>query len=127
MSSAAACSTASAFSRPTVNSYKRAVPYSFAATTATWGRDNRTTGLRVLGESQADTRIEHRLAGADANPYLVLAAHLAGGLHGVQADLEPPPPTGDAYGLPARVSPRRSHRRSILGESPDFGAEVMTS
>jgi len=93
-----------AFSRPTVNSYKRAVPYSFAATTATWGWDNRTTGLRVIDESQAGTRIEHRLAGADANPYLVLAAHLAGGLHGVQADLEPPPPTGNAYGLPADPS-----------------------
>lgn len=87
-------------SRPTVNSYKRATPYSFAATTATWGTDNRTTGLRVLVEDVAHTRIEHRLAGADANPYLVLAAHLAGGLHGVEAELEPPPPTGDAYALP---------------------------
>jgi glutamine synthetase len=83
---------------PTVNSYRRFVPYSWAATTATWGYDNRSTGLRVVGEAPGSRRIEHRLGGADVNPYLAMAACLAGGLHGVENRIEPPPPTaGDAY------------------------------
>lgn len=85
---------------PTVNSYKRTRPWSFVPTTATWGLDNRTVGLRVLGGSPAAARIEHRLPGADANPYLVIAACLAAGLHGIEQELEPPPPVaGNAYEL----------------------------
>ncbi|HEX3923973.1 MAG TPA: glutamine synthetase family protein [Streptosporangiaceae bacterium] len=90
---------------PTVNAYKRLVPYSWAATTATWGLDNRSTGLRVVGETAAARRIEHRLGGADVNPYLAIAACLAGGLHGLEHGLRPGAPyPGDAYaapGLPA--------------------------
>jgi glutamine synthetase len=87
---------------PTVNSYKRLQPYSWAATTATWGLDNRSVGLRVVGETPGSRRIEHRLGGADVNPYLAIAACLAGGLHGLEHRLEPPGPyPGDAYADPA--------------------------
>jgi glutamine synthetase len=85
---------------PTPNSYRRFVAHSWAGTTATWGVDNRSAGVRVLGD-----RVEHRQAGADANPYLALAAALAAGLDGVRRECEPPPPVeGDVYasaGAPA--------------------------
>jgi glutamine synthetase len=83
---------------PTPNSYKRNVPYSWAGTTVSWGRDNRTTALRTITTSPAATRVEHRVPGADANPYLVAAASLAGGIHGIEAKVAPPDPVaGDAY------------------------------
>ncbi|MGQ0463834.1 MAG: glutamine synthetase family protein [Sporichthyaceae bacterium] len=82
---------------PNPNSYKRTVPGSFAPTTATWGVDNRTTALRVVEEGAA-ARVEHRLPGADANPYLVVAACLAGGLYGIEQDLQAPTPIpGNGY------------------------------
>ena len=66
---------------PTPNSYRRFVPHSWAGTTATWGVDNRSAGLRAIGA----TRVEHRQAGADANPYMAVAAALAAGLDGLRA------------------------------------------
>jgi len=90
---------------PTVNSYRRFTPYSWAATTATWGIDNRSTGLRAVCEREA-TRIEHRQAGGDVNPYLAAAAALAGGLHGVAQQIEPPQLTdADVYALPTGAVP----------------------
>ena len=81
---------------PTPNSYRRFVPHSWAGTTATWGADNRSAGLRTIGAG----RVEHRQAGADANPYLALAAVLAAGLDGLERGCEPPPPVdGDVYAL----------------------------
>jgi glutamine synthetase len=89
-----------AFVAPTINAYKRFTAYSWAGTTATWGVDNRSTGVRIVLEGPGGTRLEHRQAGADANPYLVAAAVLAGGLHGIEEGLEPPPETAaDAYVL----------------------------
>jgi glutamine synthetase len=86
---------------PTPNSYRRFVPYSWAGTTATWSVDNRCAGVRALAD-----RVEHRQAGADANPYLAAAAVLAAGLDGVQRKHEPPPPVdGDVYALPAGAAP----------------------
>jgi glutamine synthetase len=84
---------------PTVNSYRRFTPYSWAATTATWGIDNRSTGLRAVCEREA-TRIEHRQAGGDVNPYLAAASVLAGGLHGIAQGIEPPELTdADVYAM----------------------------
>jgi len=75
------------FFAPTVNSYKRLVEGSWAATSVSWGVDNRTTAYRVIGGSAASTRLETRIAGADANPYLVMAAGIAAGLYGVEHKL----------------------------------------
>ncbi|MFI9787397.1 glutamine synthetase family protein [Kitasatospora sp. NPDC051984] len=82
---------------PYVNSYRRLQPRSFAPTRWTWGRDNRTCALRVVGRDRG-LRIEVRVPGADANPYLALAAVAAGIRHGIANDLTPPEPiVGDGY------------------------------
>ena len=75
------------FFAPYVNSYKRFQAGSFAPTNAVWGKDNRTVGFRVLGPGPS-TRVECRIPGADANPYLAFAATLAAGLHGIERKLE---------------------------------------
>jgi glutamine synthetase len=91
---------------PTPNSYRRFVPYSWAGTTATWSVDNRSAGLRAIGRGDGVTRVEHRQAGADANPYLAVSAALAAGLDGVRRGCEPPPPVdGDVYALPDDAAP----------------------
>lgn len=79
---------------PTVNSYKRLVPGTWAPISATWGIENRTTALRAIGGGPSGTRVEYRLAGADANPYLAMAASLASGLYGLEHKIDP----GDAVG-----------------------------
>ena len=86
---------------PTVNAYKRLQPGGFAPTAIAWGRDNRTCPVRVVGAGPS-LRIEHRVAGGDANPYLAVAAILAAGLHGVEHELPlPPEQRGDAGGSAA--------------------------
>jgi glutamine synthetase len=88
------------------NSYRRFQRGSHAPTTASWGYDNRSSALRVPDSPIAATRIEHRVAGADANPYLVLAAILAGALHGIVNELEPGDAVeGDAYSSAASALP----------------------
>lgn len=84
---------------PTVNSYKRLVTGSWAAVSVSWGLDNRTTALRVIGTSPAATRLETRVPGADANPYLALAAAVAAGLYGIRHGLrlEQPQTQGNEY------------------------------
>jgi len=83
---------------PHLNSYRRLSPRTHAPTRISWGYENRTAAIRIpAGPAQA-RRIEHRVSGSDANPYLVVAAILAACLHGVKNNLEPQPPvTGDAY------------------------------
>ena len=73
---------------PTINSYKRYQPGSWAPTAIGWGMDNRTLGFRVVGHGQG-MRVESRVPGADCNPYLALAATVAGGLYGIQHRIEP--------------------------------------
>src|SRR6266542_304478 len=85
------------FLAPNINSYKRYAAGSWAPTTLAWGYDNRTCGFRVVGHG-AGARVETRIPGADANPYLAFAALLAAGLHGIEAGLEPPAVfEGNAY------------------------------
>ncbi|HZJ27387.1 MAG TPA: glutamine synthetase family protein [Acidimicrobiia bacterium] len=82
---------------PTVNSYKRYQPESWAPTALAWGRDNRTCGFRLVGHGPS-FRVESRVPGADANPYLAFAATIAAGLHGIEQDIEVPPVSdGNAY------------------------------
>ena len=83
---------------PTVNSYRRLVPGLWAPTAASWGVDNRTCALRIIPGNAKSSRVEHRLPGADTNPYLALAAAIASGLHGVENKIDPGDPvTGNAY------------------------------
>ncbi|HEY9624415.1 MAG TPA: glutamine synthetase family protein [Crinalium sp.] len=77
---------------PTVNCWKRFKPDTFAPTNATWGIDNRTTGIRVKALKDERTYMENRLGTGAANPYLVMAATLAAGLDGIKRRLEPPRP-----------------------------------
>lgn len=92
---------------PTPNSYRRFAPYSWAGTTATWGVDNRSTGLRAVVEGERGTRLEHRQPGGDVNPYVAAAVALAGGLHGIERGIEPPALFGgDVYAAEPGSVPR---------------------
>ncbi|MGZ3742652.1 MAG: glutamine synthetase family protein [Pseudobdellovibrionaceae bacterium] len=84
---------------PTINSFKRLVEGAWAPTTLTWGIDNRTTAVRALPGSSKSTRIELRVVGSDANPYLAHAAALASGLYGIKQKmkLKVPPTSGNGY------------------------------
>jgi glutamine synthetase len=85
------------FYAPTINSYKRYQSQSWAPTRIAWSHDNRTTSFRIVGSGQS-RRIECRLPGADANPYLAFAAAIASGLDGIEKQIEPPTElVGDAY------------------------------
>jgi glutamine synthetase len=86
-----------AFYAPNVSSYKRFQTASFAPTAIAWSYDNRTAGFRIVGHDQS-LRIECRIPGADANPYIVYSAILAAGLEGVRNKIEPPSVfQGDLY------------------------------
>ena len=83
---------------PHQNSYRRFQRGTHAPLAPTWGYENRTVAVRVPADSPAATRIEHRVAGADANPYLVISAILAGMLYGIENKLQAPEPLeGNAY------------------------------
>ena len=83
---------------PHENSYRRLKPGSHAPTSVAWGYENRTAAVRIPGGSNKARRIEHRVAGADANPYLVMASILGGALIGIEAQMTPPDAiVGDAY------------------------------
>src|SRR5574337_510601 len=105
---------------PNINSYKRFVGGSFAPTAIVWGLDNRTCALRVIGHGNG-LRVECRVPGGDVNPYLAVAALIAGGLYGIDNNLAlPEPVTGDAYhGEPHQVP-------TTLGEAAALfaGSEV---
>jgi glutamine synthetase len=85
------------FYAPNVNSYKRYQAGTFAPTGIAWSYDNRTAGFRIVGHGNS-LRIECRIPGADANPYLAFAATLAAGLDGIENHIEPPAHfEGDVY------------------------------
>ncbi len=115
---------------PTLNSYKRTVPGTWAPTNVTWGVDNRTTALRAIESGPKSTRVEHRLPGADANPYLSIAASLASGLHGIAQDLELGETTANAYATDAPALPRSLEEavaafRSSTAAQENFGEEFV--
>ncbi|MFC1748575.1 glutamine synthetase family protein [Pseudomonadota bacterium] len=83
---------------PTINSYRRLIPGFWAPTVATWGVENRTCALRVIPGSEKAQRVEYRVAAADANPYIILAAALASGLAGIENQWHPTEAVnGNAY------------------------------
>jgi glutamine synthetase len=116
------------FIAPFINSYKRFAPGSWAPTNLVWGRDNRTCAFRIVGQGPA-LRIESRLPGGDANPYLAYAAIIGAGLKGIARRIEPPAEyRGNAYearGVPRipaalwesmQLLERSSLAREIFGE-----------
>jgi glutamine synthetase len=118
------------FYAPNINSYKRFQPGSFAPTAVAWGHDNRTCALRVVGHG-AGLRVENRVPGGDVNPYLAVAAMLAGGLHGIEQQLELEPAfEGNAYTSDKLRVPSTLHEaRDLLRESElarkVFGDDVV--
>ena len=89
---------ATIFFVPTFNGFRRLQPGSYAPTRVAWGRNNRSVAVRIPPSGPAANRIEHRIAGADANPYLVGAAVLAGMMEGLDDAADPPAPIdGNAY------------------------------
>jgi glutamine synthetase len=85
------------FFAPNINSYKRYVEGSFAPTAVAWGLDNRTCALRVVGHGRS-LRVENRVPGGDVNQYLAVAALIAGGIYGIEHELELEPIfEGNAY------------------------------
>ncbi|BBD96770.1 glutamine synthetase [Sphingobium amiense] len=92
---------------PNINSYKRLVPGIFAPISTAWGIENRTCAIRAIPGSPGSSRIECRLPGADANPYLSLAGVITAGLHGVEHRIEPSAPCeGNAYEMEILESQR---------------------
>lgn len=106
---------------PNVNSYKRFAAGSFAPTAIAWGEDNRTCAVRLVGRGPS-ARMENRVPGGDVNPYLALAAMLAGGLHGIEEELELEPPLeGNAY-----TSDRPQVPHTLQGAREAFAGSAIT-
>ncbi len=105
---------------PSYNGYRRLVPGSYAPVSVTWGYDNRSVAVRVPNGPPAARRLEHRIAGAEAHPHLVLAAILAGMLEGLEAKIEPPPAlSGNAYDHEApQLSPSMADAVARFSSSP---------
>jgi glutamine synthetase len=119
---------------PTVNAYTRLAPGAWAPTRATWGLDNRTCALRVIPGVPGAQRVEHRVPGADANPYLALAAALGSGLWGLEHRLELADPTaGNAYegdvdartALPETLDEAASRLAGSIAARDLFGASFV--
>lgn len=119
------------FFAPTINSYKRFQPGSWAPTRMVWSGDNRTTGFRVVGRGKS-LRIENRMPGADANPYLAFAAMLAAGMAGLREKLD----CGECYNGNAYVDTSLPKLPASLRDAADllegsamareaFGADVV--
>jgi glutamine synthetase len=90
--------------QPTVNSYRRFAPGTFAPPGLTWGYENRTSCFRIVGHEPGSLRVENRLPGADTNPYLTVAATIAAGVAGILEQVEPEAETlGNGY---AQEAPR---------------------
>ncbi|OYU38810.1 MAG: glutamine synthetase [Pseudorhodobacter sp. PARRP1] len=97
--------------QPTVNSYRRFAPGTFAPPGLTWGYENRTTCFRVVGHDAGSLRVENRLPGADTNPYLTAAATIAAGVAGIIEQIEPEPEViGNGHNL--------------SGDRPDFARSM---
>jgi glutamine synthetase len=116
---------------PTINSYKRYCPGSFAPTAVAWGPDNRTCALRLVGHGPS-LRVECRVPGGDVNPYLAVAGLVASALSGVEQGLPlPPPVTGNAYALsdvehvPASLEEAAALWASSSLAEAAFGKEVV--
>jgi glutamine synthetase len=115
---------------PNINSYKRFAAGSFAPTAIAWGQDNRTCAVRLVGHGPS-ARMENRVPGADVNPYLALAAMLAGGLHGIEHELPLEDElVGNAYSsdkphVPSTLAEARERFAASTVARKAFGDEVV--
>ena len=121
MAEASVCGSA------TVNGYRRRQPYTFCPINTTWGIDNRTVGLRIIEGTDTATRVEKRDAGADCNPYFLLATDIAAGLDGIEQSMEPSEmTTGNGYEAEdAAPIPTDLQTALQLARSSDWLKEVM--
>ncbi|HEX8258439.1 MAG TPA: hypothetical protein VF589_12485 [Allosphingosinicella sp.] len=119
---------------PTVNAYTRLVPGYWAPTAATWGYENRTCALRVIGGSAHSQRVECRIGAADINPYVALAAAIGSGLWGIEHKIEPDEPiVGNAYeaempverSLPSTLWDAAQRLRGSAAARDLFGSEFV--
>lgn len=107
---------------PYVNSYRRYVPNGSAPINLEWGADNRTTGLRIPISSPDARRVENRIVGMDANPYLAIAGSLACGYMGMKAGASPRPPVnGEAYDYDYALPRGLLEAVDAFEENPEFG------
>jgi glutamine synthetase len=104
---------------PLLNSYRRLQPGGWAPSTATWGYDHRAAMVRVVGRGPS-LRLEFRLPGADANPYLSIAAALAAGIAGLEDDIALPPP------WPPRPRRRTPAPSRSISPRPSSGSRART-
>ncbi len=106
---------------PSYNSYRRFQKGAHAPTYPSWGYENRTVAVRVPAGSQAARRLEHRVAGADANPYLVFAVLLAAMLDGIEQNISPGDPiSGDGYAQEEATLPQYMPEAVGLFSDSDF-------
>ena len=110
---------------PNINSYRRMVPGCYAPLAPNWGYENRTTAIRIPGGDNRAIRIEHRVAGADANVYLTVAVMLAGALYGIENKMAAPQAmVGDAGDVKAEL-PHFWEDALVAFEQSDFIAEYL--
>lgn len=113
------------FYAPNINSYKRFADGSFAPTAVAWGLDNRTCALRVVGHGHG-MRMENRAPGGDVNQYLAVAALIAGGLYGIERELELPEAlAGNAYVSGAERLPTTLAEAAALFEKSEIAREAF--
>ncbi len=115
-----------AFLCPTVNSYKRLKPMTFAPYTLFWGLDNRTTYIRIPPERKSGTRVENRLADAGANPYITFALLFGSGLRGIEKGIDPGDPfEGNAYAVEGEIFPQSLGEALDLAEKSKFCRDIL--
>lgn len=106
---------------PTPNGFRRRQPYTFCPINTTWGPDNRTVGIRIIEGKDSAVRAEKRDAGADCNPYYLLATDIAAGLDGIEQGMEPTEPTlGNAY-EDADAAPIPTDAETAIGLARESG------
>ena len=106
---------------PNFNSYRRFQPGAHAPTSASWGYENRTVSVRIPASKHSSRRLEQRVSGADANPYLVFAVLLSSVIEGIAQQLDPGEPIeGDGYEQPGKPLPLYLPQAIELFEASDF-------
>jgi len=116
---------AQALFAPHLNSFRRFQPASFAPSRPDWGQDNRAAAIRLPETTGKGARLEHRICGADVNPYLAIAAILGGIMHGLETDLPLQPPLEDADAKPAEPLDHDWTRAVERCAVSDFCADVL--